>query len=49
VSPLGIGIGMALVGGGSAATSGPMAVILQASISPSLLGEIPVSRNKKLR
>ncbi|KMQ90809.1 zinc transporter zip3 [Lasius niger] len=31
VSPIGIGIGMALVGGGSAAASGPMAVILQAS------------------
>ncbi|KAG5343823.1 S39A3 protein, partial [Acromyrmex heyeri] len=31
VSPLGIGIGMALVGGGSAAASGPMAVILQAT------------------
>lgn len=33
VSPLGIGIGMALVGGGSAAASGPTAVILQASLS----------------
>lgn len=31
VSPLGIGIGMALVGGSSAAASGPLAVILQAS------------------
>lgn len=31
VSPIGIGIGMGLVGGGSAAASGPMAVILQAS------------------
>ncbi|XP_012057235.1 PREDICTED: zinc transporter ZIP1-like [Atta cephalotes] len=37
VSPLGIGIGMALVGGGSAATSGPMAVILQGLASGTLL------------
>lgn len=29
MSPIGIGIGMLLVGGGSAAASGPMAVILQ--------------------
>lgn len=29
VSPLGIGIGMLLVGGGSAAASGPLPVILQ--------------------
>lgn len=29
VSPLGIGIGMILVGGESAAASGPLAVILQ--------------------
>lgn len=37
VSPLGIGIGMALVGGKGAAASGTTAVILQASIlSPSL-------------
>lgn len=36
VSPIGIGIGMGLVGGGSAAASGPMAVILQASLSISL-------------
>jgi len=33
VSPIGIGIGMGLVGGGSAAASGPMAVILQVSLS----------------
>lgn len=32
VSPIGIGIGMLLVGGGSAAASGSMAVILQASL-----------------
>jgi zinc transporter 1/2/3 len=31
VSPLGIGIGMLLVGGDSAATSGPAAVALQVS------------------
>ncbi|XP_018310907.1 zinc transporter ZIP1 isoform X2 [Mycetomoellerius zeteki] len=37
VSPLGIGIGMALVGGGSAATSGPLAVILQGLASGTLL------------
>lgn len=33
VSPIGIGVGMLLVGGGSAAASGPMAVILQASFA----------------
>lgn len=33
VSPLGIGIGMALVGGDSAAASGPAAVILQVQIN----------------
>ncbi|XP_029671341.1 zinc transporter ZIP1-like isoform X4 [Formica exsecta] len=37
VSPIGIGIGMALVGGGSAAASGPMAVILQGLASGTLL------------
>ncbi|XP_032673908.1 zinc transporter ZIP1-like isoform X2 [Odontomachus brunneus] len=37
VSPIGIGIGMLLVGGGSAATSGPMAVILQGLASGTLL------------
>lgn len=40
VSPIGIGIGMALVGGGSAAASGSMAVILQASFSI-FFGKIP--------
>ncbi|XP_029172450.1 zinc transporter ZIP1-like isoform X2 [Nylanderia fulva] len=37
VSPIGIGIGMALVGGESAAASGPMAVILQGLASGTLL------------
>ncbi|XP_014473188.1 PREDICTED: zinc transporter ZIP1-like isoform X3 [Dinoponera quadriceps] len=37
VSPIGIGIGMLLVGGGSAAASGPMAVILQGLASGTLL------------
>ncbi|XP_011264589.1 zinc transporter ZIP1 isoform X3 [Camponotus floridanus] len=37
VSPIGIGIGMGLVGGGSAAASGPMAVILQGLASGTLL------------
>ncbi|XP_020288069.1 zinc transporter ZIP1-like isoform X3 [Pseudomyrmex gracilis] len=37
VSPLGIGIGMALVGGSSAAASGPLAVILQGLASGTLL------------
>ncbi|XP_011860607.1 PREDICTED: zinc transporter ZIP3-like isoform X2 [Vollenhovia emeryi] len=37
VSPIGIGIGMALVGGSSAAASGPMAVILQGLASGTLL------------
>lgn len=32
VSPLGIGIGMLLVGGGSTATGDPLPVILQVSI-----------------
>jgi len=46
VSPLGIGIGMALVGGGSAAASGPMAVILQASFSISFGGDIGFAKEK---
>ncbi|KAG7207375.1 hypothetical protein KM043_009036 [Ampulex compressa] len=37
VSPLGIGTGMLLVGGGSAAASGPLAVILQGLASGTLL------------
>ncbi|XP_011860598.1 PREDICTED: zinc transporter ZIP1-like [Vollenhovia emeryi] len=37
MSPIGIGIGMELVGGGSVATSGPMAVILQLLASEILL------------
>ncbi|XP_011152236.1 zinc transporter ZIP1 isoform X3 [Harpegnathos saltator] len=37
VSPIGIGVGMLLVGGGSAAASGPMAVILQGLASGTLL------------
>ncbi|XP_033231461.1 zinc transporter ZIP1-like isoform X2 [Belonocnema kinseyi] len=37
VSPVGIGIGMLLVGGGSAAASGPLAVVLQGIASGTLL------------
>lgn len=45
VSPIGIGVGMGLVGGGSPAASGSMAVILQASFS--IFQEpVPVSSNE---